>query len=163
PAAGRVLRALLVGIAVSVTVTGLSRVGVLAGWETRAVDTFLFLRDPVRTPAIVVVALDEDTFHALGERQPISRRYLAELSDALLGSGAGVVGPDVTRKVPSPPDEDAALLAVADRWNRPDEWRLVLAAVAVPSGPAYRLEPFFTRDLRGLIGFSNGLIGSDGI
>ena len=50
PGAGRVLRALLVGIAVSVTVTGLSRVGVLAGWGT-----------------------------ALGERQPISRRYLAEL------------------------------------------------------------------------------------
>jgi adenylate cyclase len=163
PAAGRVLRALLVGIAVSVAVTGLSRVGVLAGWETRAVDAFLLLRDPVRTPAIVVVALDEDSFRALGERQPISRRYLAELSDALLRSGARVVGLDITLKVPSAPDEDAALLAVAERWNRPDAWRLVFAAVAVPAGPAYRLEPVFTRDLRGLIGFSNGLIGSDGI
>jgi class 3 adenylate cyclase len=165
PAARRVLRALLVGIAVSVAVTGLSRVGVLAGWETRAVDAFLFLRDPVRAPGIAVVALDEDAFRALGERQPISRRYLADLCDVLLRSGARVVGLDITLKATSAPEDDAALVAVAGRWNRAGARRLVFAAVAVPLGARaeYGLEPFFAPDLPGLTGFSNGLIGSDGV
>jgi adenylate cyclase len=162
PAARNVLRALLVGIAVSVAVTGLSRVGVLAGWETRAVDTFLFLRDPVRAPGIVVVALDEDAFRSVGERQPISRRYLADLCDMLLRSGARVVGLDITLKVPAEGDE--ALVAVAQRWNRDGRSPLVFAAIAMPiPAAAYRLDPLFSPDLPGLVGFSNGLIGSDGI
>ena len=45
----RVVNALLLGVAVSVGVTALSRVGVLSGWETRAVDAFLY----AGTPAIV--------------------------------------------------------------------------------------------------------------
>jgi adenylate cyclase len=162
PAARRVLRALLIGIAVSVAVTGLSRVGVLAGWETRAVDAFLFLRDPVRAPGIVVVALDEDAFRSVGERQPISRRYLADLCDVLLRSGARVVGLDITLKVPA--EDDEALVAVAQRWNRGDRRPLVFAAVAASARPgAYALDPLFSRDLPGLVGFSNGLVGSDGI
>src|SRR5574341_464356 len=48
PRMGRVVRALLLGIAVSVVVTVVSRIGVLSGWETRAVDAFLFFRDQVR-------------------------------------------------------------------------------------------------------------------
>ena len=44
------LRATLVGLLVSIAVTALSRTGVLAGWETRAVDAFLFLRDRVPAP-----------------------------------------------------------------------------------------------------------------
>src|SRR5262245_16264581 len=162
PAARSVLRALLFGIAVSVAVTGLSRVGVLAGWETRAVDAFLFLRDPVRAPGIVVVALDEDAFRSVGERQPISRRYLADLCDVLLRSGARVVGLDITLKVPAA--EDEALVAVAQRWNRGERRPLVFAAVATPvHAAAYALDPLFSSNLPGLVGFSNGLIGSDGI
>src|SRR5262245_6041035 len=162
PAARSVLRALLFGIAVSVAVTGLSRVGVLAGWETRAVDAFLFLRDPVRAPGIVVVALDEEAFRSVGERQPISRRYLADLCEVLLRSGARVVGLDITLKVAAEGDE--SLAAVAQRWNRGERRPLVFAAIAAPAGPGvYGLDPLFSRDLPGLVGFSNGLVGSDGI
>ncbi len=162
PAVRNVVRALLVGVAVSVAVTGLSRVGVLAGWETRAVDAFLFLRDPVRAPGIVVVALDEDAFRSVGERQPSSSQNLADLCDMLLGSGARVVGLDITLKVPAEGDE--ALVAVAQRWNRDGRRPLVFAAIATPvSAAAYRLDPLFSPDLPGLVGFSNGLIGSDGI
>jgi adenylate cyclase len=40
----------------------------------------------------------------------------------------------------------------------------VFAAVATPvPAAAYRLDPLFAPDLPGLVGFSNGLIGSDGI
>ena len=38
----RVAKSLLLGIAVSLAVTAASQVGVLSGWETRALDTFLF-------------------------------------------------------------------------------------------------------------------------
>ncbi|HEV3347588.1 MAG TPA: CHASE2 domain-containing protein, partial [Methylomirabilota bacterium] len=86
----RVLRAMVVGLLVSVAVTGLSRTGVLAGWETRAVDAFLFLRDRVPAPEIVLVLIDDDAFLALGQRQPLSRRYVADLADFLLRSGARV-------------------------------------------------------------------------
>ena len=81
PGVRRVAQALLLGVAVSVGVTALSRVGVLSGWETRAVDAFLFLRDRVPAPEIVLILIDEESFAALGERQPLSRRYLADLVD----------------------------------------------------------------------------------
>src|SRR4030095_11331569 len=102
--------------------------GVVAWWAPRAVEPFLFLRDPVRAPGVVVVALDEDAFRSVGERQPISRRYLADLCDVLLRSGARVVGLDITLKVPA--EEDEALVAVAQRWNRGERRPLVFAAVA---------------------------------
>src|SRR3970282_1264567 len=86
PGTKRVLRALCLGVLVSGAVTGLSRIGVLSGWETRAVDAFLFLRDRVPAPEIVLVVIDEESFAALGERQPLSRRYLADLGDFLLQS-----------------------------------------------------------------------------
>jgi CHASE2 domain-containing sensor protein len=58
----------------------LSRVGALAGWETRAVDTFLALRDRGSAPDLVIIPIDEAAFRELGERQPLSRRYLADLT-----------------------------------------------------------------------------------
>ena len=96
---------MLVGLMVSVAVTALSRTGVLAGWETRAVDTFLFLRDRVAAPEITLVLIDDDAFQALGQRQPLSRRYVADLADFLLKSGARVVvgGPGMQR-VSLPPE-----------------------------------------------------------
>ena len=109
PGLRRVAQALLLGVAVSVGVTALSRVGVFAGWETRAVDAFLFLRDRVPAPEIVLVLVDEESFAALGERQPLSRRYLADLGEFLLVSGARVVGFDVQLRTRAIPEEDAAL------------------------------------------------------
>jgi len=65
-----VLRAMLVGLLVSVAVTALSRTGVLAGWETRAVDAFLVLRDRVPAPEIVLVLIDDDAFLASASASP---------------------------------------------------------------------------------------------
>src|SRR6266852_9484454 len=90
-----VVRALLLGFAVSVAITLLSRSGYYAGWERWAVDQFLSFRDRVPSPAVVVVAIDDEAFQALGERQPLDRRFLAELTDFLLRSGAGAVALDV--------------------------------------------------------------------
>lgn len=160
----RVLRAMLVGLLVSVAVTGLSRTGVLAGWETRAVDAFLFLRDRVPAPEIVLVVVDDDAFQALGQRQPLSRRYLADLADFLLRSGAKVVAFDVVITTSSVPAEDQALLATVRRWSHARPGCLVFASLATPAAPGggYALLPPFSPELRELVGFANAPLGADG-
>lgn len=140
----RVLRALLVGLLVSIAVTALSRTGLLAGWETRAVDTFLFLRDRVPAPEIVLVVVDDDAFRALGHRQPLSRRYVADLADFLLKSGAKVVAFDLVITTPAVPAEDQALLATVRRWSAERAGSLLFASVAMPGDKSgYTLLPPF--------------------
>jgi adenylate cyclase len=155
---------MLLGVIVSVVVTALSRVGLFAGWETRAVDAFLFFRDRVPSPAIVLVTIDEDAFRELGGRQPLDRRYLADLGDFLLRSGARVVGFDIQLAQPSTPDEDTTFIAMTRRW---EEGRLVFTSLAVPrKGEAperYDSTQAFSPDLSALPGFANAPIGADGI
>jgi adenylate cyclase len=156
----------LLGLAVSVAITVLSRLGGLAGWETRAIDAFLFFRDRVPTPEIVLVHIDEAAFQELGERQPLSRRYLAELAEFLLDSGARVVGFDVHVRRASNPEEDDALVAVSRRWQG-ETGRLVFTTVATPigngSGIRYAAAPSFSPELRALVGFANAPLGGDGV
>ncbi len=167
PRARRVARALVLGIAVSVAVTALSRLGALAGWETRAVDAFLFFRDRVPSPEVVLVVIDEEAFQGLGERQPLPRRYLADLGDFLLRSGARVVAFDVVLRARSDPKEDQALVAVTRRWDREGAGRLVFATLAVPRkgvGPErYDASQPFSPELQGLFGFTNAPLGEDGV
>jgi adenylate cyclase len=158
---------LLLGVAVSIAVTALSRVGVLSGWETRAVDAFVFLRDRVPAPEIVLVEVDEESFAALGERQPLPRRYLADLGEFLLRSGARVVAFDILFRSRSVPEEDAALIAMTRRWGGTDSGRLVFASLAIPrkgEGPTrYEAALAFSPELRGFFGFPNAPVGADGI
>ncbi|HJR05009.1 MAG TPA: adenylate/guanylate cyclase domain-containing protein [Methylomirabilota bacterium] len=161
------LRAMLVGLLVSVAVTALSRTGVLAGWETRAVDAFLFLRDRVAAPEITLVLIDDDAFQALGQRQPLSRRYVADLADFLLRSGARVVAFDLVLTAPTAPAEDQALLATIARWNGARPGALLFATFAMPAGQdsadGYTLLPPFSPELASLVGFANAPIGADGM
>ena len=161
----RVLRAMLIGLLVSVAVTALSRTGILAGWETRAVDAFLFLRERVPAPEIVLVVIDDDAFAALGQRQPLPRRYLADLADFLLRSGARVVAFDLVVTTPSQPEDDQALVATARRWAAERPGALVFASLAVPEAGtrAYTLLPPFSPELTELLGFANAPVGADGV
>lgn len=154
---------MLVGLLVSIGVTGLSRTGVLAGWETRAVDVFLFLRDRVPAPEIVLVVIDDDAFRALGHRQPLPRHYVADLADFLLTSGAKVVAFDLVVTTPSVPREDAALIATARRWSAARPGSLLFASLAVPADQGFALMPSFSPDLDGLAGFANVPLGADGV
>lgn len=167
PSSRRVIRALALGVLVSVSVTALSHVGVLAGWETRAVDAFLFFRDREPSPDIAVALVDEDAFRELGERQPLSRRYLADLGELLLQSGARVVAFDVQFLTPTAAEEDDALLALCERWQGRGQGRLVFASVATPrdgeAGARYALAPLFSSRLAGLVGFANAPVGTDGV
>ncbi|HSL51826.1 MAG TPA: adenylate/guanylate cyclase domain-containing protein [Candidatus Deferrimicrobiaceae bacterium] len=163
----RVLRAMLVGLLVSVAVTALSRTGVLAGWETRAVDAFLFLRDRVAAPEITLVVIDDDAFQALGQRQPLPRRYVADLADFLLKSGARVVAFDLVLTAPTAPAEDEALLATVARWSAARPGSLLFATFAIPADKdgagGYTLLPPFAPELGGMLGFANAPIGADGM
>jgi adenylate cyclase len=155
-----------VGLLVSIAVTALSRTGVLAGWETRAVDAFLFLRDRVPAPEIVLVLIDDDAFQALGQRQPLPRRYVADLADFLLRSGARVVVFDLVLTAPSVAAEDQALLATVRRWSAARPGSLLFATFAMPADPdatAYTLLPPFSPELRGMLGFANAPLGADGV
>lgn len=156
-----VLPALMLGVAVSLAVTLLSQVGAFAGWQARAVDAFLFLRDREPPPEIALVVVDEDAFRELGERQPLSRRFLADLADFLLRNGARVVAVDLLLQAPTTADEDAALIAAHARWPG----RLVLAREAVEraDGRGWDLRPQFSSALDGPSGFVNAPVEGDGI
>lgn len=158
-------RALVLGLVVSVLVTAASRVGALTGWQTRAVDLFVFLRDRVPTPDIVLVLIDEDAFAEMGGRQPLSRGYLATLAEFLLASGAHVVALDVQFPTPTDPDEDAALLAVSRRWAAGPGGRLAFATTATGDVAARRFSVAapFSSALRGLFGYANAPRGADGV
>src|SRR2546428_3783761 len=124
PAKRRVVYALLVGLGVSVFVTVSSRLGSLGGWETSVVDTFLFFRQSAPSPDIVLVVVNEAAFQELGERQPLSRRYLADLAEFLTRAGARTVAFDILFKSRSVPEEDEALLASARRSEETGAGRL---------------------------------------
>ena len=161
PSRRRVLHALLLGIGISVAVTAASRVGALAGWETRMVDTFLFFRDRLPSPDIVLVVIDEEAFQSLQERQPLPRRYLATLGELLLKSGARVVGFDVQVSRATTPAEDRALVDLARRWPG----RVIFASVARanPGGAGYALVAPFAPELQATLGFANAPLDSDGV
>jgi adenylate cyclase len=158
-------RALLLGLLVSVAVTGVSRMGALAGWETRTVDLFLFFRDRVPTPDIVLVLVDDESFARLGHRQPLPRRELARLGDFLLASGARVVGFDIHVTTSSEPEADTALVRFANKATSAGG-PVVFASLATPTtgeSPAYVLAPAFSTELSSLFGYANVPIGADGV
>jgi adenylate cyclase len=152
-----------------VAVTALSRAGggLSAGWETRAVDYFLHLRERVPAPEIVLVEIDDDAFQELGERQPLPRRYLAELGDFLLRSGARVVAFDVVLRARTDPPDDQALIAMGRRWETAGAGRLVFATLVAPrrgSAPErYDILPPFSPEMRGIFGVANAPLGADGL
>lgn len=164
-AARRVLRALLLGVAVSLAVTLLSHVGVFARWETRAVDVFLFLRERQPEREVVLVAIDEAAFTSLGERQPLPRGYLAELADVLLASGARVVAFDLMVTATTSAAEDDRLVAVSRRAGTGGRGRLVFAALARPrpGGERYEMSAAFSPALRAALGFANAPVGDGGV
>lgn len=167
PAPRRILLALALGAAVSVTVILLSRIGVFAGWEMRVVDAFLFLRERRPEPEIVLVTIDEDAFESLGERQPLPRGYLAELADFLLKSGARVVAFDLVVKTATDSASDRALVAASQRAAAERRGRLVFAALARPrpgpDGERYEMGGAFSPALSARLGFSNAPVGNDGV
>ena len=132
----RLLRLWAVGIGASVLVTAASALGYLESVQAKALDAFLALRNQPSPGGVVIVAIDDDAFAALGRRQPISRAYVARLVDGLRRSGAAVVGLDLALTTPTTASEDAALARAVLDFHEDGVSRVVIAYAGDPAeGP----------------------------
>jgi adenylate cyclase len=85
--------------------------------EARVLDVFSTVSPPVLADldgsdgGIVIVAIDEPSFAAVGAQWPWPRSQHAALIEALREAGARAIGVDMVFAEPSSPEEDAALAA----------------------------------------------------
>jgi len=137
----RLLELWTVGIAVSVGVTAASALGYLDAAQARSLDLFMQLREPARISDIVIIAVDEAAFAALGHRQPLSRDYLAKVIRGVQRSGAAVIGLDIELSTATSAAEDTALATAISEFEDRGLSRVVTVATEQsPSGPLGRPE-----------------------
>jgi adenylate cyclase len=137
----RLLELWTVGIAVSVGVTAASALGYLDGAQARSLDLLMKLRDPAPVSDVVIVAVDESAFAALGHRQPLSRDYLAKVIRGVRRSGAAAVGLDIDLSTATSDAEDTALATAMSEFSDGDVSRVVIVSTErPPSGPLGRPE-----------------------
>lgn len=121
------------GIAVSVLVTLVSTAGVLEPIQAKSLDLLMQLRGAEYPADVVILAIDDRAFLALGERQPLSRAYIARLVRAAQRLGASVVGLDFDFAVAT--DEDSELAAAVQEFSDRGVSRVVLSDPLPPAGP----------------------------
>lgn len=133
---GRLLQLWAVGLVAACAVTGASALGYLESLQARALDLLIYLQSPRQPSGLVIVAVDDAAFDALGRRQPLPRDYLARVLRGVTRAGAAVVGLDISLRTASAPEDDRALAsAIADLGARGDG-RLVVAGPSLPpTGP----------------------------
>ncbi|MFQ5946440.1 MAG: CHASE2 domain-containing protein [Anaerolineae bacterium] len=140
----RLLQLWAVGLTSSLLVTGASAMGYLEPVQAKALDLLLWLQAQRFASDVVIVAIDDQAFESLGQRQPIPRDYLAMLIRGLERSGAAVVGLDIALTSPTTPADDAALARAILDFGQDGVSRVVLAETMGPgSGPL--AEPVFWR------------------
>ena len=129
----RLLELWAIGVVASLAVTAASALGYLDDAQTRSLDLLLRLRETPRVDDVRIVAIDADAFETLGQRQPISRAYLARLVRGLGRAGARVIALDVLLSTPTP--EDGALAAAIRDVADGRLSRVVTVTGLPPSGP----------------------------
>ena len=104
--------------------------------QHRVLDLLIYLQSPPKPEGVVIVAVDDTAFDALGRRQPIPRDYLARVLHGLYRAGAATVGLDISLQTAAAQAEDMALaLAIID-FVGSSERRLVVASPSLPArGP----------------------------
>src|SRR5262245_22267959 len=128
----RLLQLWAVGLVAACVVSGASAMGYLESLQARALDLLIYLQSPRQPSGLVIVAVDDAAFDALGRRQPLPRDYLARVLRGVTRAGAAVVGMDISLRSPGAPDDDRALAAaIADLEARGG--RFVVAGTALPS------------------------------
>jgi adenylate cyclase len=132
----RLLQLWGVGLLAACAVTGASAMGYLESVQARALDLLIYLQSPRQPSGLVIVAIDDAAFDALGRRQPLPRDYLARVLRGVTRAGAVVIGLDISLRTASAPADDRAMAAaIADLGARGDR-RLVVAGPSLPpSGP----------------------------
>ena len=163
----RFYKALLLALSVSLLTSLASYMGYLDGLEAKALDLLLWLRGQQKSPEIVLVQIDDEAFHNLGEKQPLPRSYLAGLIEVVARGGAKVIGVDVEFKVPTDPRQDEALVKAILDAEENGVSKVVPVYIIRPEKEAggttrYTRAPFFSSKLAGVAGFANAQVESDG-
>jgi len=122
-----------VGALASLCVTAASAAGYLNASRERSLDLFMRLQRHGPFADVVIVAIDDDAFEALGQRQPLSRDYLARIVRGLARSGAAVIALDVSLSTRT--DGDEALAVAVREFSDGGLSRVVTVAGWPPSGP----------------------------
>src|SRR5215813_2167877 len=132
----RLLQLWAVGLVAACVVSGASAMGYLESLQARALDLLIYLQSPRQPSGLVIVAIDDAAFDALGRRQPLPRDYLARVLRGVTRAGATVIGLDISLRTASAPADDRAMaVAIADLGAHADR-RLVVAGAALPAtGP----------------------------
>ncbi len=164
----RLFKNLTLGASVSLLVFLGSILGYFEGFEALALDLLFRLRGQIKSPQIILVQIDDSAFHNLGERQPLSRAYLAGLIDVLAKSGARVIGLDVELIVPTEPKEDNLLLQAIDRAAYGSASRVVTIYTVKPGKTADGQQAYlpsspFTPKSQTVAGFANAPVDRDGL
>jgi adenylate cyclase len=132
----RLMQLWVVGLVAACAVTGASAMGYLESLQARALDLLIYLQSPRQPTGLVIVAIDDAAFDALGRRQPLPRDYLARVLRGVTRAGAAVVGLDISLRTPSAPEDDRAMAGAIAELGARGERRLVVAGTALPStGP----------------------------
>jgi adenylate cyclase len=130
----RLLQLWAVGMVASLLVTAASSLGYFETWQARALDLIQWFQGQKFKSDVVIVAIDQDAFQALGSRTPISRKYLARVVDGLRRSGAAVVGIDFEYTSPTTIADDTALVEAIERFGDHGVSRVVLGDVTSDVG-----------------------------
>lgn len=163
----RFLFGLTIGLLASLGMAGLVSLGYFFANQARALDVFFWLRGTARAPEIVLVAIDEDAFQRLKERQPLSRAYLASVVRGLRKSGARFIILDIDLRRPTARAHDQAL-AAAIRGTPGDPAGPVVVARTLSARRTqdgetrYRLTPLFDARLEPASGFAEVPKDADG-
>jgi adenylate cyclase len=132
------------GLVASLVVTEASSLGYLERLQAWTLDLLQRFGGQRIPSEVVVVAVDDEAFASLGERQPIPRAYLARVISGLRRAGAAVVGLDVSLRVATTPAEDATLAQAILEFSRDGTSQVVLVDGRAPdSGPL--ADPGFLR------------------
>jgi len=117
-------------------VTGASAMGYLESLQAHALDLLIYLQSPRQPSGLVIVAIDDAAFDALGRRQPLPRDYLARVLRGITRAGAAAVGLDVSLRIASEPEADRALARAIVEFGERGQRRLVVGGASLPErGP----------------------------
>jgi len=97
----RLLQLWVVGLLAACAVTGASAMGYLESLQARALDFLIYLQSPRQPSGLVIVAIDDAAFDALGRRQPLPRDYLARVLRGVTRVGAVVIWLDISLRTAS--------------------------------------------------------------
>lgn len=152
---------------VSIVVSIGSFMGYLETIEAKALDFLMLVRGQQRSSEIVLVQIDDQAFEQLGERQPLSRAYIAALVDVIARCGARVIGLDIDLKISTAAAEDDRLLKAMEAAEENNLSKTVPVFYVRPvkgddTGLVFHRNHFFSSRIRGVAGFANAPVDSDG-